>query len=87
MKTMTYSGTSKSRNRNTRTQNKNRNMNRYDEDDDEDVVRLSNNRQQSNKKRVDNNKFEVVGEVVKIKTTRKEIYHDGEGNRTYGSWK
>lgn len=94
MKTMTYSGTSKSRNRNGRPQSKNKTKNRryYDEDDDDDddddVVRISNNkRQQPVKKKVDNNKFEVIGEVVNIKSNRKEIYHDGEGYRTYGSWK
>lgn len=57
----------------------------YDEDDDDDSYRV--NTLENNRSRDRDNKFDIIGEAVSIKSNRKEVYHDSEGRRVYGSWK
>ena len=56
----------------------------YEDDSDSFKLDKSVTRTKSNKEEG----FNIIGQSVNIKTTyRKEVYHDQNGKRVYGSWK
>lgn len=62
----------------------------YEIDDDDDEDEEFNQRRSKQVKRNSYQKggrVDVIGESVNIRSTRKEVYHDSEGRRVYGSWK